>query len=54
VSGRNPDARPTPSGIYAPEPSLAVLEEITAATKKTLIEIRDDIRSAQRGARRDL
>jgi hypothetical protein len=54
VSGRNPDARPTPSGVSTPERRTAVLDEITAATKQTLIEIRDDIRSAQRGARRDL
>ena len=45
MSALNPDARPTPSGISAPEPRVAVLEEITAATKQTLIEIRDDIRS---------
>ena len=41
MSALNPDARPTPSGISAPEPRVAVLEEITAATKQTLIEIRD-------------
>jgi len=52
VSERNPDARPTSSGICAAEPRVAVLEEIAAATKHTLIEIRDDIRSL-RGEVRD-
>lgn len=38
MSERNPNARAAPSGV-------AALEEVAAATKQTLIDIRDDIRS---------